>query len=91
MQIVKEGLAQDGEIYQNYFELLTQLEEQGNGMTAYEIMQKFFSKMPMEKRIQFIKELIVPDEVLQEILAELPPERLQKIREIVLNLSPKQN
>jgi hypothetical protein len=47
--------------------------------------------MPLEDRMQIIKELVTPDEVLQKMLAELPPERLQKIREIVLNLSPKQN
>ena len=59
--------------------------------------------MPLEKRVQFIKDLIEPDEVvrgifngmvdeeLQKRLAELPPESLRKIREIVLELSPKQN
>jgi len=44
---------------------------------ASDVMLKYFSKMPVE--------------YLQKTLAELPPERLQKIREIVLELSPKQN
>jgi len=77
MQIIREGIAQDSEMYQDYLELLTQLEENGKERMAHEAMLKYFSKMP--------------DEVLRKTLAELPPEKLQKIQEIVLKLSPKQN
>jgi hypothetical protein len=86
-----EEIVQDSETYQIYFELLTQLEKEGKERMARNVMQEYFLKMPLEDRMQIIKELVTPDEVLQKMLAELPPERLQKIREIVLNLSPKQN
>jgi len=72
-----EEIAQNYEMHQIYFELLTQLEEEGKERMASDVMLKYFSKMPVE--------------YLQKTLAELPPERLQKIREIVLELSPKQN
>ena len=126
-EMLAEGLTQDSEMYQNYLELLTQLEEEGKERMASDVMMKYFLKMPAEKQVQFlteeiiqleekgkervasdvmmkyflkmpvgkqvqlIKELIAPDEVLQETLAELPPEKLQKIREIVLKLSPERD
>ncbi|MFQ6040327.1 MAG: hypothetical protein ACE5PV_05680 [Candidatus Poribacteria bacterium] len=49
-----EEVAQDYEMYQTYFELLTQLEGGGKERMAYEAMQKYFLKMPLEKRVQFL-------------------------------------
>jgi len=90
-----EEIAQNYEMHQIYFELLTQLEEEGKERMASDVMLKYFSKMPLEKQVQFIREEIaqleekgngrIAYEIMQKFFSKMPLEkRVQFLKELAM-------